>query len=70
MVCPTGDDYRRSPILPEAERTRLRNALQVFTNTISSGSNPRIATAKGLAAADAEAHAQRKYLNSAILIIY
>jgi len=60
MVCPGGDD-RWSPVLPGAERTRLRNALQVFSNAISSGSNLQSATAQGLAAAEAEAHAQREH---------
>ena len=55
------DDDRWSPILPEAERARLRNALQVFGNAISAGSNSQQAIARGLAAAEAEAHAQCKY---------
>ncbi|KDR67232.1 hypothetical protein GALMADRAFT_147240 [Galerina marginata CBS 339.88] len=48
-----------SPILAEAERSQLLKALQTFTKAMSSRCGIESATAQGLAAAEAEAHAQR-----------
>jgi hypothetical protein len=59
MVCP--DEDRFSPILSDGEHARLKKALQTFNHAISSGSNIEKATALGLAASEAEAHAQSTF---------
>jgi len=58
-VCASGEDTK-SPVLPEASQTCLRNALQVFSNALTSGSSIQTATVQGLAAFKAEEHAARE----------
>lgn len=58
-MCASGEDTK-SPVLPEASRTCLRNALQVFSNALTSGSNIQSATVLGLATFRAEEHAARE----------